>query len=90
MGMTVDTLRAVQAEFGRAYKAGTPYRANSKAVPWAGEVIGNEVGLEPKDVSDKRKIAKILKAWIESGALVEDMWNDGHQKRPIIRPGPQA
>jgi hypothetical protein len=90
MGMTVDTLRAVQAEFGRAYKAGTPYRANSKALPWAGEVIGNEVGLEPKDVSDKRKIAKILKTWIENGALVEDMWNDGHQKRPIIRPGPQA
>jgi hypothetical protein len=88
MGMTVDTLRAVQAEFGRAYKAGTPYRANSKAVPWAGEVIGNEVGLEPKDVSDKRKIAKILKTWIENGVLVEDMWNDGHQKRPIIRPGP--
>ena len=90
MGVTVDILMAAQVEFGRAYKAGTPYRSSPKGEPWAGEVIANLLGLEPKDVNDKRKIATILATWIRSGALVEDRWSDGHQKPPIIRPGSQA
>lgn len=91
LGVTVETLRAVQAEVERAYQAGTPYRVSPKADPWIGEVIGNAVGLELKDKDDKAKIAKILATWIRTGALVEDRtWSDGHQKRPIIRSGSRA
>lgn len=87
-GVTVDILRRVQDEVERALKLGNPYRASDKAKPWIGEAIGDAIGLEPKDKGDKAKINAFLKGWLKSGALVQDRWNDGHQRRPIIRSGP--
>jgi hypothetical protein len=92
LGITVDTLRAVQAEVDRAFKAGTPYRVSSasKTDPWIGEAIGAEAGLDPKTKEGKNKIKSVLKEWMKSGALIEDgEWRDeGRHKRPIIRSGP--
>jgi hypothetical protein len=92
MGVTLDTLRTVQVEVERAFKAGTPYRvaSTSKTDPWIGEAIGAEAGLDPKTKEGKNKIQSILRAWMKSGALIEDgEWRDeGRRKRPIIRSGP--
>ena len=93
-GVTVDTLRAVQAEVERAFRADTPYRvsAASKTDPWIGEAIGDETGFDPKAKEGKDKIKSVLKAWMKSGALIEDAeWRDeGRRKRPIVRSGPPA
>ena len=92
MGVTLDTLGAVRVEAERAFKAGTPYRvaSTSKTDPWIGEAIGAEAGLDPKTKEGKNKIQSILRAWMKSGALIEDgEWRDeGRRKRPIIRSGP--
>lgn len=94
MGVTVVTLRAVQVEVDRVFKAGTPYRfsAASKIDPWIGEAIGAEVSLDAMDKEDQSKITYILGAWLMSGALVTDAeWRDaGRQKRKVIRVGTPA
>lgn len=86
-GVTVDVLRKVQAEVDRAFKSGTPYRHNDKATPWVGEAVADAIGLELKDRTDKAKAAAFVKEWLKSGALVRDLWSDGHQKRPVIKSG---
>jgi hypothetical protein len=93
MGVTVDTLRAVQAEVARTCRADTPYRLSdkTKSGPWIGELIADKTGLDPSIKEERAKIALILRAWLNTGALIVDReWSDGHQKRPIIRSGPAA
>src|SRR5262249_17956669 len=94
IGVAVDTLKAVQTEAERAFKAGTPYRASpkSKNEPWIGEVIGAETALDHKDKDDQKKISRIQAEWVRSGALIVDKeWRDeGRRKRPIVRSGPPA
>jgi hypothetical protein len=86
-GVDATHLFAVQ----RALNGGT-YWANSQSpTGWAGEAVANIMKLDVADPRSKKKIEGMLKVWLRSGALKEDMRRDPLKKdqrfRPAIAPG---
>lgn len=85
--VTAAHLAEVQARLARAEAEGDPYRSNSQASRWAGEVVADVLGLEidPEDEEGcarvKHRIASIIEVWKASDALVEIEIKDGQRKK---------
>jgi len=56
---------------------------------WAGVTVAKVLGLNP--VADRRRIKKMIEAWLASGALVKGEVLDGKRtKRPSVEVGEWA
>jgi len=76
-GMGVDSLLAVQQALD-----GKGMRYSDQAGDdWAGAVVADVLGLDA--VTDRRRIKKMIEAWLKSGALVK-----GQKPGPIRKPVP--
>jgi hypothetical protein len=64
--ITVESLRAAQ----QAVSEGGPWRENVQAGDWVGKPIARALRLDPANKAHARKIAALLKVWIENGMFV--------------------
>ena len=89
-GLSAKDLLAVQHAIGRAWEDGTPPRASAQAKSgWVGEIVAEVLGLNV--VQDKRRIGRMLEAWLGSGALRKTMHKDGKAiPRPCVEVGEWA
>lgn len=89
-GLSVKDLLAVQHAIGRAWEDGTPPRTSAQANSgWVGEIVAEVLGLNV--VQDKRRIGRMLKAWLGSGALREIKHKDDKANlRPFVEVGEWA
>jgi len=71
-----DLLRVQKAIEGKALR----YSDQSKA-EWAGEVVAETLGLDPSN--DRKRIRKMIEAWLKSGALVKGE-KQGPQRRKVV------
>src|SRR5262249_54048837 len=65
--LTVGDLRKVQ----EAINAGGPWRANSQAKDWVGNVIAETLDLDLDSKHDKERVKGQIKIWLKNGALRE-------------------
>ncbi len=73
-------LQAVQRAIEAAPK---PLRYSDQATPWVGGVVAQVLGFDPQD--DRKRIRRMIEAWLKSGALVKkDLKDDSRQSRPFI------
>ena len=88
-GFTSKDLLAVQNEVERRCIAGRPPRASDQTEDWAGHIVAEFMGLDAQD--DKRRINKMLRDWLKSGALRKGEFIDQkREKRPTIEVGEWA
>jgi hypothetical protein len=83
-GVEVDTLAKVQEVMDRG---GGQWAKDSRSPDWIGHVVAGVLGIDATEKNEVIRVQKLLKAWIDSGALkVELQSRPGHGKsRP--RPG---
>lgn len=93
-GMTWEHLRDVQAKLGSGDDPReVAARKDAQAADWVGETVAHVLGLDAGDRQDRKgkdatRIKALLKAWLQSGALVETEEKDGRGNlRPFIRAG---
>jgi hypothetical protein len=56
------------------------YRVSMQANEWGGHAIGCVLGIDTKDKAGKRRIAKMIDAWLKSGALVIEEHKDNRRE----------
>ena len=80
-GVDDETIRKVQRVV-----ADGQWRHSSQAKDgWVGIAIAEVLGLDPDDPIDKRKLKRLIKAWIDDGHLkVVEKKDKGRQMRPFI------
>jgi hypothetical protein len=79
-GVTVDHLRQVQT----AIAAGE-WRKSDQADDWAGNAVADVLGLDLGKASDKARVRRLLREWLDSGALaVEERKDSKSMTRPFI------
>jgi AAA domain len=85
-GVTVATLRAVQAEVARSR-----WRENIQASDWVGIAVARVLKLDPKDKAARKKISGLMKIWISNGmfAVVTGKDRNG-EDRPYVEVGEPA
>lgn len=87
-GVTVDDLPKVQA----AIDAGA-WAKNAGANDWAGKAIAKALGIDLDEDGAKKRVTKLLRAWLKSKALVEEDRPDpkrAWRNRPSIIVGVRA
>jgi hypothetical protein len=75
--LTVGDLRKVQ----EAISAGGPWRANSQAKDWVGNVIAETLDLDLDSKHDKQRVKSQIKVWIKNGALKETTAKDSARRK---------
>ncbi|MEY8838897.1 recombinase RecA, partial [Cribrihabitans sp. XS_ASV171] len=84
-GVSVDDLLAVQ----RALDGKDLRYSDQAGDEWAGVTVAEVLGLDA--VADKKRLKKMIEAWIKSGALVKAEKPDGKRKlRPCLEVGEWA
>jgi len=56
--------------------AAKPYRFNPQAGDWAGHIIGIHLDIDTHEKPGRRRVAKMIDAWVKSGALVIEQHRD--------------
>jgi hypothetical protein len=85
-GVTVATLRAVQAEVARSR-----WRENIQASDWVGIAVAKVLKLDPKDKAARKKISGLMKIWISNGMFVVVAGKDRNgEDRPYVEVGEPA
>ena len=70
---------------------GKNLRENAQSTDWVGYAVAEVLGLDIETVDAKAKVKALLKAWLQSGALVKSTVLDAQRKeRPIIEVGTWA
>lgn len=89
-GLSVKDLQAVQNAISAAWADGKPPRASNQVKEgWAGEIVAKALGLDAK--TDKARITRLLKTWVQNGALREVLHEDAKRnKRPCLEVGEWA
>ncbi|EAP78245.1 AAA family ATPase [Roseovarius nubinhibens] len=66
-----------------------PRYSDQAGIEWAGVIVAEVLGLDP--TKDKRRIKKMIEAWLQSGALAKCQVNDGNRRpRPCLEVGEWA
>jgi hypothetical protein len=76
-GVDSDHLFQIQ----RVLANGTYWRDAQSKDLWAGEVVGNIVGIDWGDAKEKARIKKMLDTWIKNGVLKMEMRRDEAKRR---------
>lgn len=72
-------------------KANPTYRADSQAANWIGKAIAEVLGLDADSKSGKEQAKRVLKIWLDNGALAKERRPDRNRElREFIIPGPEA
>lgn len=80
-----DLLRVQQAFDGKRY------RKDMQSKEWVGRVVADALGLDANDKRQRERIRGMLKAWTETGALVEVTGKDSKgNERPFLEVGEWA
>ena len=80
-GVTTDDLMRVQ----RAIAAGQWRQSAASAKDWAGNAVGDVLGLDMTGAAEKAKVKALLKTWIENKALkVVQRPDESRHDRPFI------
>jgi len=80
-----DLLRVQQAFDGKRY------RKDAQSREWAGHIVATTLGVDADDKRQRERIRGMLKAWTETGALVEVMGKDSKgNERPFLEVGEWA
>ncbi|NRP25266.1 Regulatory protein RepA [Aliiroseovarius sp. xm-m-379] len=89
-GVSVKDLLAVQNAISAAWADGEPPRASNQVKNgWAGEIVAGVLGLDAKN--DKARVSRLLKTWVQNGALREVQHKDAKRnKRPCLEVGEWA
>ena len=68
------------------------WRANWQGKPWAGEAVGQVLGIDHEDKSGRSRIIKLIKTWTDNGALIVEERRDQKSRtnRPYIIVGTWA
>lgn len=86
-GINTKDLRAAQAAVG----AGSHWRENAQCKDWVGIPIARALNLDPSKKSDKDKVRRLLKLWIDNGMFVVTQGLDEHRKpRSFVEVGEPA
>lgn len=56
------------------------YRLNPQAGDWAGHIIGIHLDIDTHEKLGRRRVAKMIDAWLKSGALVIEQYPDERRK----------
>lgn len=81
--ITRDDIRKVQALI-----AGKEFRESVLAKDWIGIAVGEVVGLDPSNTSEKEKIKAMVRAWIDEGWLkVRKIRDEKGKDRPVVEVG---
>jgi hypothetical protein len=79
-GVTTDDLMRVQRAI-----AGGQWRQSASAKDWAGNAVGDVLGLDMTGAAEKAKVKTLLKTWIENKALkVVQRPDESRHDRPFI------
>lgn len=66
-----------------------PRYSDQAGIEWAGVIVAEVLGLDP--TKDKRRIKRMIEAWLQSGALAKCQVNDGNRRpRPCLEVGEWA
>ena len=85
-GISARDLHAVQQAIDASPD---PLRYSDQASPWVGKVIADVLGIDVD--GDRKRIRRMVEAWLKSGALVKrDVTDDGRRSRPCILVGEGA
>ncbi len=76
-GVEVAHLYEVQ----RVLSLGTYWRDQQSKTNWAGDVVGNIVGIDSVKAEGKKRINGILNTWLTSGALKVEMTRDDDKRK---------
>jgi hypothetical protein len=80
-GLTVDHLYRVQRKIDDG-----DYRASDQSPDWAGNAVGEVLGLDPSVAKDKRRIKQVLKEWTAKRMFKEVMGKDSRSNdRKFLR-----
>nr|WP_249729830.1 AAA family ATPase [Chelatococcus sp. YT9] len=66
--------------------AGGEYRENSRSPDWAGMVVMEELGLDPRDKSARRRASRILNAWKDVKVKAVEKFDKTRHLREFIVP----
>lgn len=89
-GVSAKDLLAVQQAISAAWTGGKPPRASNQVKEgWAGEIVAGALGLDA--ATNKPRITRLLKTWVQNGALREVQHDDAKRnKRPCLEVGEWA
>jgi hypothetical protein len=89
-GISAKDLLTVQNGIKAAWDAGVPPRANNQVKEgWAGLIVADVLGFDA--ARDKGRITRLLKTWVQNGALRETRVNDEKANpRPCLEVGQWA
>jgi len=73
-GLALATIAAIFGDLRAGLGNGQFYSPDKRSKTWAGKVIVKASGKSPDDA------AKILRAWIKNGALIEDTCENDHRE----------
>lgn len=76
-GVEVNHLYQIQ----KVLNAGTYWRSEQSRADWAGDVVGNVIGIDTVEKASKKRITAMLNAWIKTGALKPDMRRDEEKRK---------
>jgi hypothetical protein len=66
-------------------------RENSQATRWVGKLIGEVLGLNPRDPKERKTINSAIRSWLSGGALIEVVRPDNNgDERKFIEVGEWA
>lgn len=77
-GITVSDLVRVQQALHQKQ-----LRENAQSLEWAGIEIGKALGINASSDTNKARIKRLIKTWVQSGALVVDTIHDGRTGRQV-------
>lgn len=89
-GVSAQDLLSVQNAVAAAWREGRAPRASNQAKSeWAGEIVAEVLGMDA--VNDRKRISRMIKVWLASGALREVEHEDNRRnKRPCLEVGEWA
>ncbi|MGW9331585.1 AAA family ATPase [Bosea sp. NPDC055594] len=72
-------------------RADETFRMDSQASNWIGHAIAEVLGLDVDRKADREQVNRVLRMWIDKGALATQRRQDDHRKmRVFVAPGPEA
>lgn len=72
-------------------RADVTFRMDSQASNWIGHAVAEVLGLDVGRKADREQVNRVLRIWIDKGALATQRRQDEHRKmRTFVTPGPEA
>ncbi len=72
-------------------RADATFRMDSQAGNWIGHAVAEVLGLDVGRKADREQVNRVLRIWIDKGALTTQRRQDEHRKmRTFVTPGPEA